>query len=88
MAYYILHLYMRADDVGLVTEGKVRFPFTQEHLADALGLSLVHTNKTLKRLTDRGLIHWEHGWCTIPDIAALAELAKDDLDQPRKRPLL
>ncbi len=88
MAYYILHLYMRADDVGLVTEGKVRFPFTQEHLADALGLSLVHTNKTLKRLTDRGLIHWEHGWCTIPDLTSLAEVAKDDLDQPRKRPLL
>jgi CRP/FNR family transcriptional regulator, anaerobic regulatory protein len=36
-AYYLLHLYLRAEDVGLVTEGKVRFPFTQEHLADALG---------------------------------------------------
>ena len=47
-AYYLLHLYLRAEDVGLVTEGKVRFPFTQEHLADALGLSLVHTNKTLQ----------------------------------------
>jgi hypothetical protein len=44
-AYYVLHLYMRACDVGLVTDGKVRFPFTQEHLADALGLSLVHTNR-------------------------------------------
>lgn len=87
-AYYILHLYLRADDVGLVTGGKVRFPFTQEHLADALGLSLVHTNKTLKRLSADGLITWEHGWCLIPDIQPLAELAKCDLDQPRTRPLL
>ncbi len=87
-SYYILHLYMRADDVGLVTEGKVRFPFTQDHLADALGLSLVHTNKTLKRLAERGLVQWEHGWCFIPDVAALAELAKFDLDQPRTRPLI
>ncbi len=87
-AYYILHLYLRADDVGLVTEGKVRFPFTQEHLSDALGLSLVHTNKTLKRLTADGLIKWEHGWCFIPEIARLADLAKYDLDQPRTRPLL
>ena len=87
-AYYILHLYLRADDVGLVTEGKVRFPFTQEHLADALGLSLVHTNKTLKKLSADGLIQWEHGWCFIPDIAPLAELAKFDLGQPRARPLL
>jgi hypothetical protein len=35
-AYYILYLYLRAGDVGLVTEGKVRFSLTQEHLADAL----------------------------------------------------
>jgi CRP/FNR family transcriptional regulator len=87
-AYYILHLYLRADDVGLVTESKVRFPFTQDHLADALGLSLVHTNKTLKRLAAQGLVQWEHGWCSIPDIAALADLAKFDLEQPRRRPLL
>ncbi len=26
-AYYLLHLYVRADDIGLVTEGRVRFPF-------------------------------------------------------------
>jgi len=87
-AYYILHLYLRASDVGLVTDGKVRFPFTQEHLADALGLSLVHTNKTLKKLSADGLVTWEHGWCLIPDVAPLAELAKWDLDQPRTRPLL
>ncbi len=87
-AYYILHLYLRAGDVGLVTDNRVRFPFTQEHLADALGLSLVHTNKTLKRLTRRGLVQWDHGWCMVPDIAALAELAKFDLNLPRKRPLL
>jgi CRP/FNR family transcriptional regulator len=86
--YYILHLYLRAGDVGLVTDNRVRFPFTQEHLADALGLSLVHTNKTLKRLAARGLVQWDHGWCSLPDIAALAELAKFDLHLPRKRPLL
>ena len=87
-AYYLLHLYVRAGDIGLVTEGRVRFPFTQQHLADAIGLSLVHTNKTLKRLGRRGLIQWEHGWFFLPDIAALAEVAKFDLDAPRKRPLL
>jgi len=74
--------------VGLATDGKVRFPFTQEQFADALGLSLVHTNKTLKKLTADGLMTWEHGWCFIPDVAPLAELAKWDLDQPRRRPLL
>jgi CRP/FNR family transcriptional regulator len=87
-AYYILHLYTRADDVGLVTDGKARFPFTQEHLADALGLSLVHTNKTLKRLEAERMIYWEHGWCSVPNPSRLAELAKVDLDAPRIRPLI
>jgi CRP/FNR family transcriptional regulator len=87
-AYYLLHLYVRADDIGLVTEGRVRFPFTQQHLADAIGLSLVHTNKTLKRLERQGLIHWDHGWFSSPDIGTLAELATFDLMAPRKRPLL
>ena len=88
MAYYIVHLYVRAADVGLAIDGRVRFPFTQEHLADAIGLSLVHTNKTLKRLSARGLFKWEHGWCMVPDLQALAELAKFDLNQPRRRPLI
>jgi CRP/FNR family transcriptional regulator len=87
-AHYLLHLYVRADDIGLVTEGRVRFPFTQQHLADAIGLSLVHTNKTLKRLERRGLIHWDDGWFSSPDIGTLAELATFDLMAPRKRPLL
>jgi hypothetical protein len=42
----------------------------------------------LKRLARRGLIQWEHGWFFLPDIAVLAEVAKFDLDAPRKRPLL
>lgn len=87
-AYLLLHLFVRAEAIGLVTEGRVRFPFTQQHLADAIGLSLVHTNKTLRRLTRRGLIQWDHGWFSSPEIATLAEVARFDLKAPRKRPLL
>lgn len=79
---------MRAADVGLAIDSRVRFPFTQEHLADAIGLSLVHTNKTLKWLSARGLFKWEHGWCMVLDLQALAEIAKLDLNQPRMRPLI
>jgi hypothetical protein len=31
---------------------------------------------------------WDDRWCMLPDLAALAELAKFDLNLPRKRPLL
>ena len=35
------------------------FPFTQQHIADALGLSLVHTNKTLRRLYNMKVVRWQ-----------------------------
>ena len=37
------------------------FPPTQQHLADALGLSLAHTNKTLRKLQRRGVYSIEEG---------------------------
>ena len=43
-------------------------PLTQQHLADALGLSIVHTNKTLKRLSDRKIIRWKNRELEILDI--------------------
>jgi CRP/FNR family transcriptional regulator, anaerobic regulatory protein len=87
-AYYLVHLYARAGDVGLVTEGRVHFPFTQQHFADALGLSLVHTNKILRRLTAARLIDWQHGWFRAPRLSELEELANFDVKAPRQRPLV
>lgn len=54
VAMLLMHLYRRAQRVGMVRDGWVEFPFSQQHLADALGLSLVHTNKTLRRLQSLG----------------------------------
>ncbi len=87
-AYYLAHLFVRAEEVGLAVEGRVRFPFTQQHLADALGLSLVHTNKILRRLTYDQLVEWEHGLFRSPNLAGLAELGGFDLEERRERPLL
>ena len=48
-AFLLLHLFVRAEDSGLTKDGAIQVSFTQQHLADTLGMSLVHTNKTLKR---------------------------------------
>lgn len=53
----------------------VAFPLTQQHIADALGLSLVHTNKTLRKLERRGLYRIEHARLHIIDAAKLLSLA-------------
>lgn len=54
----------------------VPFPLTQQHIADALGLSLVHTNKTLRKLQRRGMYRIEHcPHLRIVDAAKLMNLA-------------
>lgn len=60
-----------------------QLPITQEVLGDALGLSLVHINRTLRRLRNEGLIAMDHTrQVTILDhdrLAAIAEFSPDYL---------
>ncbi len=58
VAALIVALYKRAKLLGLVEDDdSFDFPLTQQHIADALGLSLVHTNKTLAKLRRHGDVH-------------------------------
>ena len=67
----------------------VPFPLTQQHVADGLGLSLVHTNKTLRRLERRGLHQIIDGRLYLRDVKALAQLADLYGDgRPPQRPLV
>ncbi len=76
IATLLIHLSRRAARVGLVEEGgSFAFPLTQQHIADALGLSLVHTNKTLRKLTRLGLHEIRDGRLRIVKADALAQLA-------------
>ena len=67
----------------------VPFPVTQQHIADGLGLSLVHTNKTLRKLERRGLHRIEGGFLHLLDVKSLARLADLYGDgKPAPRPLI
>jgi CRP-like cAMP-binding protein len=88
-AYLLLHLHARASALGLAPPDRFFPPITQQHLADALGLSIVHTNKTLKRLSDRKIIRWKNRMLEILDIVALRKIAVwDEEDGERIRPLI
>ncbi|MBI1203192.1 MAG: cyclic nucleotide-binding domain-containing protein [Rhodopseudomonas sp.] len=87
-AYLLLHLYVRAREAGLAKDGVVVFPFTQQHLADALGMSLVHTNKTLKRLQATNAIHWQGRAFKLRDKNLLATIAGEDVPAPQGRPFI
>jgi len=87
-AYLLLHLYVRAEECGLVKNGAIQFPFTQQHLADTLGMSLVHTNKTLRRLYISKAVRWKDRIFEILDRQALAGIAGSDVAQHRRRPFI
>ena len=87
-AFLLLHLFARAEQCGLTKDRTVQFPFTQQHLADTLGMSLVHTNKTLKRLYATNAIRWKSRVFEIVDRAALAKFAGDDVKPYRPRPFI
>jgi CRP/FNR family transcriptional regulator len=88
VAFVLLHLFLRAEQVGLTTRDKVQFPFTQQHLADALGMSLVHTNKTLRRLTASKAVRWKNRTFEILDRDALTAMAGYQMSDRQPRPFI
>ena len=81
VAMLLMHLYRRAERLGMVRDGWAEFPLSQQHIADALGLSLVHTNKTLRRLRQLNLHRLESGWLRIMEPHALEKLG-DYFERP------
>jgi CRP-like cAMP-binding protein len=90
IATLLLILFKRA--AALEADGGasgVPFPLTQLHVADALGLSLVHTNKTMRRLEQIGLHRISDGRLHLDNPKALAQLADLYGDGSQsKRPLV
>ena len=87
-AALIVMLYKRADMLGLVSEVTFAFPLTQQHIADALGLSLVHTNKTLAALRRLGMFTLTNGLMTLTNPRALERIAQHYDEEVAQRPLI
>lgn len=88
IAMLMIHLYKRAERIGLVEADGLRLPLNQQHIADALGLSLVHTNKTLRRLQSAGLYTLKDGCLKLVNPAAMARMADYYALPLRLRPLI
>ncbi|WFR96311.1 Crp/Fnr family transcriptional regulator [Rhizobium tumorigenes] len=86
-AYLLAYLHQRASAIELFS-GRTVLPVTQQHIADTLGLSIVHTNKTLKKLAERKLIRWQERGCDVLDGQGLADLAEWNGISEGKRPFI
>jgi CRP-like cAMP-binding protein len=78
VAHLLCEIYVRQQAVGLTRGPKCVFPMTQNHLADALGLSAVHTNRVLQGLRASRLIALAGGELTVRDWAGLCATAEFD----------
>jgi CRP-like cAMP-binding protein len=87
-SYLLAFLFDRAVNAGILGENHRHIPVTQIHFADTLGLSIVHTNKTLKKLADRGLIRWRERGCDILDPLGLQDIAGWTPTEQRVRPFI
>lgn len=88
VAYVLLHLFSRAEQLKLTHGDTLNLPVTQHQIADALGLSIVHTNTTIKRLSKLGLITWNQGRFQLHDGEGLAKIAMYRFDDGSVRPFI
>lgn len=75
LAHLFVELYYRLQAVGLATGLSFDFPITQNHLAEANGLSLVHLNRTLQEMRREGLIELYDKQLKIVDLDRLKRVA-------------
>lgn len=75
LAHRLCEIYVKLHVIGLASNWAFRLPLVQEEIADALGLSAVHTNRTLQDLRARQLIHFEGGSVHILSWSGLVQLA-------------
>jgi CRP-like cAMP-binding protein len=77
-AHMLCEFALRLEVAGLGQQLDYELPMTQEELADALGLTPVHVNRTLKRLEAEQLIERTRRSVRITDWKALAAVGDFD----------
>jgi len=80
IAFMVLELYHRLRRRGLNKGYSILFPLKQEDIADALGLTMIHVNRTLHAFRDEGLLEIHKRELTILDYDALCSLVEPEFE--------
>ncbi len=88
VAWALVRIWRRLVALGLEDRGSVPFPFRQQDLADALGLSIVHTNRRIVALRQAKLAEISGRRLVMHDHRKLSEVARLDMDKDDVRPIL
>jgi CRP-like cAMP-binding protein len=78
IAHLFCEMIVRMQAVGLSSQHSIELPLTQTDIADALGLSTVHVNRTLQEIRRAGLIKFDRGKLVAVDWPRLREAGEFD----------
>lgn len=78
MAHLFCELYARLEILGRTRGNAIDFPLTQRELAECLGLTVVHVNRTLQEMRRNGLVQAENRQIRILDKVRLEAVAEFD----------
>ena len=68
LADLLSELYRRLEPVNLASQGRFECPLTQSVLAEALGTSAIHMNRTIKLLEREGKISRSAPWISLREL--------------------
>jgi len=75
-AHLFCELHVRLGLVGLADETSYDLKLTQVDIAECLGLTAVHVNRTLRDLREQGAVEFSKGRVTIGDMTKLRRIAE------------
>jgi CRP-like cAMP-binding protein len=75
IAHLLCEVSLRMEAAGLTNGAGYQLPLTQEQLGDAVGLTSVHVNRTLRALAEQGLIVRDRRHVRFDDIERLRAAA-------------
>jgi len=75
VSHLLCEMHARMAMIGLVEDGRLALPLTQDQLADATGMTAVHVNRTLQRLRNEKLVEVKGGMLEVLNVAGLRRAA-------------
>jgi CRP/FNR family transcriptional regulator len=76
--HFLLELWVRLEQVGLANGKGYELELTQEQIGDCMGLSTVHVNRSLSRLSKENLVRLDKGTVTFPQVSRSVSFADFD----------
>ncbi len=78
LAHLLCEMAVRYAHVGHLKDGCYPFPITQEQIGDALGLTSVHVNRSIRTLREEGAVRITRSEVKVLDWPLLASIAEFD----------